>query len=403
MDRIKAGIRDGGGILEFPLSTDPGNRQAPDRRAGPQPCLSVAGRGAARLSHRRRGADHRLRQDHARHADGAATVDIPAITLNGGPMLDGWWHEGKRTGPGPSSGKKPRLLAAGKIDYDSSWSAPAHRRPSLGHCNTMGTASDERHGRGAWHVADRLLGHSGALPRTHGHGLWTGKRIVQMVLDDLKPSDILSRESFENAIVVNAAIGGSTNAPPHLQTIARHAGIELNVRTGKPSASVPLILNMQPAGEYLGESFFRAGGVPAVMGELMKAGLIRQGAMTVSSKTMAENLKGWDSRDGAVIRTVADPCAKTRAFWSCRGTCSTALMNQRDLKDFATASCPSPAPRASTKAAPSSLKAPRITTTASTTRAWHRRKLHPVHPQCRLRRLPRQRRGGEHAAAGRRC
>ena len=143
----------------------------------------------------------------------------------------------------------------------------------------------------------------------------TGKRIVQMVLDDLKPSDILSRESFENAIVVNAAIGGSTNAPPHLQAIARHAGIDLNVKDWETIGfEVPLLLNMQPAGEYLGESFFRAGGVPAVMGELMKAGLIRKGAMTVSGKPMGENLAKWQSRDGAVIRTVADPLRENAGF-----------------------------------------------------------------------------------------
>jgi dihydroxy-acid dehydratase len=212
--------------------------------------------------------------------------------------------------------------------------------PSLGHCNTMGTAS-------TMNAMAEALGMSltgcSAIPAPFRERMAmayeTGKRIVQMVLDDLKPSDILSRESFENAIVVNAAIGGSTNAPPHLQAIARHAGIELNVKDWETIGfEVPLILNMQPAGEYLGESFFRAGGVPAVMGELMKAGLIRQGAMTVSGKTMAENLKGWDSRDGAVIRTVADPLRENAGFLVLSGNLfDSALMKtsviSRDFRD----------------------------------------------------------------------
>lgn len=196
----------------------------------------------------------------------------------------------------------------------------------------------------------------------------TGKRIVQMVLDDLKPSDILSRESFENAIVVNAAIGGSTNAPPHLQAIARHAGIELNVRDWETIGfEVPLILNMQPAGEYLGESFFRAGGIPAVMGELMKAGLIRQGAMT------DQRQDPWPKPERlGQPRWRGDP-HRRRSLARKRGLSGPvkepvrqrADEDQRDLKGIsATASCPA-APRAFTRLAPSSLRAPGITTTAS--------------------------------------
>ena len=340
MDRIKAGIRDGGGIpMEFPVH--------PIQETGKRPTAALD-RNLAYLS--------LVEVLHGYPIDGvvlttgcdkttpamlmgAATVDIPAITLNGGPMLDGWW-QGKRAGSGTIVWESRRLLAEGKIDYDEFMERACASAPSLGHCNTMGTAS-------TMNAMAEALGMSltgcSAIPAPFRERMAmayeTGKRIVQMVLDDLKPSDILSRESFENAIVVNAAIGGSTNAPPHLQAIARHAGIELNVKDWETIGfEVPLILNMQPAGEYLGESFFRAGGVPAVMGELMKAGLIRQGAMTVSGKTMAENLKGWDSRDGAVIRTVADPLRENAGFLVLSGNLfDSALMKtsviSRDFRD----------------------------------------------------------------------
>ncbi len=316
MDRIKAGIRDGGGIpIEFPVH--------PIQETGKRPTAALD-RNLAYLS--------LVEVLHGYPIDGvvlttgcdkttpamlmgAATVDIPAITLNGGPMLDGWW-QGKRAGSGTIVWESRRLLAEGKIDYDEFMERVCASAPSLGHCNTMGTAS-------TMNAMAEALGMSltgcSAIPAPFrermGMAYETGKRIVQMVLDDLKPSDILSRESFENAIVVNAAIGGSTNAPPHLQAIARHAGIALNVKDWETVGfEVPLLLNMQPAGEFLGESFFRAGGVPAVMGELMKAGLIREGAMTVSGRTMGENLKGWDSRDGAVIRAVSDPLRENAGF-----------------------------------------------------------------------------------------
>lgn len=143
----------------------------------------------------------------------------------------------------------------------------------------------------------------------------TGKRIVEMVHEDLKPSDILTREAFENAIVANSAIGGSTNAPPHLQAIARHAGVELHVTDWqKVGFDVPLLVNMQPAGKYLGESFYRAGGVPAVLGELRKAGRLHEGVMTVTGKPMGANLEGWASRDLEVIRTVAEPLRENAGF-----------------------------------------------------------------------------------------
>ena len=316
MDRIKAGIRDGGGIpMEFPVH--------PIQETGKRPTAALD-RNLAYLS--------LVEVLHGYPIDGvvlttgcdkttpamlmgAATVDIPAITLNGGPMLDGWW-QGKRAGSGTIVWESRRLLAEGKIDYDEFMERACASAPSLGHCNTMGTAS-------TMNAMAEALGMSltgcSAIPAPFRERMnmayETGKRIVQMVLDDLKPSDILTRESFENAIVVNAAIGGSTNAPPHLQAIARHAGIALNVKDWETIGfEVPLLLNMQPAGEFLGESFFRAGGVPAVMGELMKAGMIRKGAMTVSGQTMGDNLAKWESRDAAVIRTVAHPLRQNAGF-----------------------------------------------------------------------------------------
>ena len=208
------------------------------------------------------------------------------------------------------------LLAEGEIDYDEFISRACASAPSLGHCNTMGTASTMNAMAEALGMS--LTGNS-AIPAPFRERMAmayeTGRRIVGMVHEDLKPSDILTREAFENAIVVNAAIGGSTNAPPHLQAIARHAGVELNVKDWQTVGfDVPLLVNMQPAGEFLGESFYRAGGVPAVMGELMKAGRVHTGAMTATGKTMGDNLAGWQSQDHVVIRPYDDPLRTNAGF-----------------------------------------------------------------------------------------
>jgi len=209
-----------------------------------------------------------------------------------------------------------RLLAAGEIDYEEFMSRVCSSAPSLGHCNTMGTASTMNAMAEALGMS--LTGNS-AIPAPFRERMAmayeTGKRIVQMVYEDLKPSDIMTRKAFENAIVVNAAIGGSTNAPPHLQAVARHIGVELNVRDWeKIGYDVPLMLNMQPAGEYLGESFFRAGGVPAIMAELRKAGRIHEDAMTATGQSMGENLNGHSSRDHSVITTYDKPLRKNAGF-----------------------------------------------------------------------------------------
>lgn len=315
-DRVKAGIRDAGGIpMEFPVH--------PIQETGKRPTAALD-RNLAYLS--------LVEVLHGYPIDGvvlttgcdkttpamlmgAATVDIPAIALNGGPMLDGWW-KGKRAGSGTIIWESRRLLAEGEIDYDEFISRACASAPSLGHCNTMGTASTMNA------MAEALgmtLPGASAIPAPFRERMnmayETGRRIVQMVLDDLKPSDILTREAFENAIVVNTAIGGSTNAPPHLQAIARHAGVELTVKDWETVGfDAPLLVNMQPAGEYLGESFFRAGGVPAVMGELAKAGMLHGGARTASGLTMAETLEGWQSLDTQVIRPVSDPLRAQAGF-----------------------------------------------------------------------------------------
>ena len=316
MERIKQGIREAGGVpMEFPVH--------PIQETGKRPTAALD-RNLQYLS--------LVEVLHGYPIDGvvlttgcdkttpamlmgAATVDLPAIALNGGPMLDGWWN-GKRAGAGMIVWESRRLLAAGEIDYEEFMSRVCSSAPSLGHCNTMGTASTMNAMAEALGMS--LTGNS-AIPAPFRERMTmayeTGKRIVQMVHEDLKPSDIMTRTAFENAIVVNAAIGGSTNAPPHLQAVARHIGVELNVRDWeKIGYDVPLMLNMQPAGEYLGESFFRAGGVPAVMGELQKAGRIHEDVITATGKSMGQNLEGQVSRDHSVITTYEKPLRKNAGF-----------------------------------------------------------------------------------------
>ncbi|MFA8384711.1 MAG: IlvD/Edd family dehydratase [Pelagibaca sp.] len=316
MDRIKAGIRDGGGIpMEFPVH--------PIQETGKRPTAALD-RNLAYLSlvevlhgYPIDGVVLTTGCDKTTPAQlmGAATMDIPAIALNGGPMLDGW-YKGKRAGSGTTIWEGRRLMARGEIGYDEFMELACASSPSLGHCNTMGTAS-------TMNAMAEALGMSlpgnAAIPAPFRERMAmayeTGKRCVQMVLDDLKPSDILTREAFENAIVVNAAIGGSTNAPPHLQAIARHAGVELDVTDWETIGfDVPLMVNMQPAGEFLGESFFRAGGVPAVMGELRKAGRLHEGVMTASGQRLGEVLASWESLDRDVVTTYDAPLRDKAGF-----------------------------------------------------------------------------------------
>ncbi|UCI10056.1 IlvD/Edd family dehydratase [Mesorhizobium sp. B1-1-8] len=251
----------------------------------------------------------------------AATVNIPAIALSVGPMLNGW-HKGKRTGSGTIVWESRQRLSAGEIDYDEFMDIVASSAPSTGYCNTMGTATTMNS------LAEALgmqLPGSAAIPapyRERGQVAYeTGKRIVDMVHEDLKPSDIMTRKAFENAIVVNSAIGGSTNAPIHLNAIARHLGVPLdNDDWQKIGLEVPLIVNLQPSGEYLGEDYHHAGGVPAVVAELMKAGrLPHPDAMTANGKTIGDNCSGAVNENSDVIRSVDKPLKANAGFINFKG------------------------------------------------------------------------------------
>ncbi len=251
----------------------------------------------------------------------AATVNIPAIALSVGPMLNGWW-KGERAGSGTVIWKARELLATGEIDDDEFMNIAAASAPSVGYCNTMGTATTMNS------LAEALgmqLPGSAAIPapyRERGQISYeTGKRIVDMVWEDLRPADIMTRQAFENAIVINSAIGGSTNAPIHLNGIARHLGVSLdNNDWQKIGHDVPLLVNLQPAGEYLGEDYQQAGGVPAVVGELIEAGLLpHPNAITVNGKTMGDNCGHKRSADIKVIKTVADPLKQQAGFINLSG------------------------------------------------------------------------------------
>ena len=266
----------------------------------------------------------------------AATVDIPAIALSVGPMLNGW-HHGERTGSGTVVWKAREMLAAEEIDYDEFLQLVASSAPSVGYCNTMGTAT-------TLNSLTEALGMSlpgcAAIPapyRERGQISYeTGKRIVDMVWEDLKPSDILTRESFENAIVVNSAIGGSTNAPIHLNAIARHIGVELNIQDWQTTGlATPLLVNLQPAGEYLGEDYFRAGGVPAVVQELIEENqLPHPAAMTVNGKHIGDNCAGKASTNHEVIRPYTDPLLNNAGFIVLRGNLfDSAIMKSSVISD----------------------------------------------------------------------
>jgi dihydroxy-acid dehydratase len=250
----------------------------------------------------------------------AATVDIPAIVLSGGPMLNGWFR-GERTGSGTIVWKARQMLATGEINYEQFIELIASSAPSAGHCNTMGTATTMNS------MAEALgmsLPGGAAIPAPHKeravNAYESGKRIVEMVWEDLRPSRILTREAFENAIVVNSAIGGSTNAPIHLNAIARHIGVKLsNDDWEKIGYDTPLLVNLQPAGEYLGEDFHRAGGVPAVVSELIKAGKIRKNALTVNGKTLYENCRHARNEDEKVIWPYEQPMKKQAGFLNLKG------------------------------------------------------------------------------------
>ncbi|KTF69878.1 IlvD/Edd family dehydratase [Sphingomonas sp. HT-1] len=250
----------------------------------------------------------------------AATVNIPAIALSVGPMLNGW-HRGERTGSGTIVWKARELLAAGEIDDEGFIRLVSSSAPSTGYCNTMGTATTMN---SLAEALGMMLPGSAAIPAPYRDrqesAYRTGKRIVEMVHEDLKPSDIMTRDAFLNAIVVNSAIGGSTNAPIHLAAIARHVGAELSLDDWQTHGhQVPLLVNLQPAGEYLGEDYYRAGGVPAVVAQLMQQGLIREDAITANGRTIGENCRGAQIEDEKVIRRFEEPLVEAAGFVVLRG------------------------------------------------------------------------------------
>jgi dihydroxy-acid dehydratase len=250
----------------------------------------------------------------------AATVNTPAIVLSGGPMLDGYFDD-KLAGSGTVLWQARQDVAAGKIDYKQFIDIAAASAPSIGHCNTMGTAS-------TMNAMAEALGMSlpgcAAIPAPYREraqiAYETGRCAVEIVHEDLKPTDILTRAAFENAIVACSAIGGSTNAPIHLIAIARHVGVPLSIEDWeKLGYKVPLLVNMQPAGEYLGEDYYRAGGLPAVMHELLAAGRIHGNARTINGKTVSENVAQAQASDPAVIRPYDKPLRAQAGFKVLRG------------------------------------------------------------------------------------
>jgi dihydroxy-acid dehydratase len=314
--RVREGIRDAGGVaFEFPVH--------PIQETGKRPTAALD-RNLAYLG--------LVEVLHGYPLDGvvlltgcdkttpaclmaAATVNLPAIVLSGGPMLNGYW-KGERSGSGTAVWNARQDHAAGRIDYNEFIDIVASSAPSVGHCNTMGTAS-------TMNALAEALGMSlpgcAAIPAPYREraqmAYQTGLRAVAIVHEDLKPSDILTREAFENAIAACSAIGGSTNAPIHINAIARHVGVKLGVRDWEAvGLDIPLLVDMQPAGKYLGEEYFRAGGLPVVMRELMDAKRIHAGALTINGRTMGENVAAATSQDADVIRPYAQPLKPAAGF-----------------------------------------------------------------------------------------
>jgi len=314
--RVRAGIRDAGGIsMEFPVH--------PIQETGKRPTaaldrnLAYLGLVEILFGYPLDGVVLLTGCDKTTPACimAAATVDIPAIVLSGGPMLDSY-NQGKLAGSGTIVWQAREDHAAGKIDYSQFIDIVARSASSIGHCNTMGTASTMNAMAEAMGLS---LPGCAAIPapyRERGQIAYaTGLRAVEIVHEGLKPSDILTRAAFENAIVACAAIGGSTNAPIHLNAIARHVGVKLEIEDWEQVGyDVPLLVNMQPAGEFLGEEYYRAGGLPAVMHELLQVGSLHGNAVTVNGRTIAENVKLAKTRNPDVIRPYAAPLMKHAGF-----------------------------------------------------------------------------------------
>jgi dihydroxy-acid dehydratase len=315
-ERIREGIREAGGIaLEFPVHPIQETGKRPT--AGLDRNLAYLGLVEAIYGYPLDGVVLTTGCDKTTPAllMAAATVNIPAIALSVGPMLNGW-HKGERTGSGTIVWKGRQMMAAGELDDEGFIKLVASSAPSTGYCNTMGTATTMN---SLAEALGMMLPGSAAIPapyRDRQESAWrTGKRIVDMVREDLKPSDILTLEAFRNAIVVNAAIGGSTNAPIHLAAIARHIGVDLPLKDWETYGhKIPLLVNLQPAGEYLGEDYYHAGGVPAVVAQLIGQGLIHEGAMTVNGQTIGDNCRDATIEDDKVIKTFDQPLVQEAGF-----------------------------------------------------------------------------------------
>lgn len=315
-ERLREGIREAGGIaIEFPVHPIQETGKRPT--AGLDRNLAYMGLVEVLYGYPIDGTVLTIGCDKTTPAClmAAATVNIPAIALSVGPMLNGWFR-GQRTGSGTIIWRARELLATGEIDYEGFIKLVASSAPSTGYCNTMGTATTMNS------LAEALgmqLPGAAAIPAPYRDrqecAFETGKRIVEMVREDLKPSDIMTKASFENAIRVNAAIGGSTNAPIHLAAIARHLGIDLPLESWQRlGLDIPLLVNLQPAGEYLGEDFYRAGGVPAVIGQLIGQGLIAETAITANGRTIGENCRDARIEDEEVIRPYGRPLKERAGF-----------------------------------------------------------------------------------------
>ncbi|NJB88291.1 dihydroxy-acid dehydratase [Sphingopyxis italica] len=319
--RVRDGIRDAGGIaIEFP--THPIQETGKRPTAGLDRNLQYLSLVEAIHGYPLDGVVLTVGCDKTTPAClmAAATVNLPAIALSVGPMLNGWF-KGERTGSGTIVWKAREMLAAGEIDYKGFLELVASSAPSTGWCNTMGTATTMN---SLTEALGMSLPGSAAIPAPYRDrqecAYRTGMQIVEMVHADRKPSDILTRTAFLNAIRVNSAIGGSTNAPIHLNAIARHIGVELTLEDWEAQgADVPLIVNLQPAGSYLAEDFYRAGGVPAVMGQLLRAGLIEGDALTANGQTVAANIGEADTQDIDVIRTLDAPLKPAAGLTVLRG------------------------------------------------------------------------------------
>ena len=314
--RIRDGIRDAGGVpLEFPCH--------PIQETGKRPTAALD-RNLAYLSlvevlhgYPLDGVVLTTGCDKTTPAMmmGAATVNIPAIVLSGGPMLDGWW-KGRLSGSGTIVWEGRKLFAEGKIGYDEFMDMVSSSAPSVGHCNTMGTATSMNS------LAEALgmsLPGCAAIPAPYRERGWmafeTGRRIVGMVKEILRPSDVMTKKAFENAVVAAAALGASSNCPIHMVAVARHMGVEHTLDDWQRlGPSVPLLVDLQPAGRFLGEKFFRAGGVPAVMKELLKAGKLHGDVRTVTGKTLAEDLADVPDGDREVIRSYEKPLLESAGY-----------------------------------------------------------------------------------------